>query len=559
MLTLSRDPNEAERQMQAIIFFLTTFGYIDGEFEPTEQEYVRTRIASLVASHVSATAAGDPQRGELTEKFTRHFHEVFQAIDLRIQELLTESVMSGETPIAFVEAKLKEHCLTLLQSFDRLAQQRLLAFIDELMLADGEIHPAEAKFRAEISSLLEESVQISPSLLEETPPPPIRVRQTTPGEAGESHPFLTPFEEHYLRSKKQLAEQISADRALIDRALAQLTEERARGEGRLAGHQRMSEFAGTEPFLDQYTYVIPPQPGRVYDMLVLGDLHGCYSVLKAALMQSRFLDKVEAFRRDPEHHPIPKLILLGDYIDRGLFSLNGVLRTALNLLVAAPGHVHLLRGNHEYYLERKGQVMGGVMPADTIESLRPHFPADALRHYMRLFEALPSTLFFGPIMFVHGGLPRDRTLKRVWQDLSSLNHAEVRFQMMWSDPSQADVVPAALQERIARFAFGRLQFRAFMNKIGCHAMVRGHEKLRSGFARTYDGDEGTLITLFSAGGIDNADLPLASGYREVTPMALTILHDDSGTTMLPWKPDYHAYNDPERNAFYRPPLDRLIT
>ena len=33
MLTFSRDPNVAEKQMKAIIFYLTTFGYVDGHFD----------------------------------------------------------------------------------------------------------------------------------------------------------------------------------------------------------------------------------------------------------------------------------------------------------------------------------------------------------------------------------------------------------------------------------------------------------------------------------------------------------------------------------------------
>src|SRR5207253_340567 len=81
-----------------------------------------------------------------------------------------------------------------------------------------------------------------------------------------------------------------------------------------------------------------------------GDLHGCYSILKATLLQSKFFDRVEAYRKDPSL-PYPLLVLLGDYIDRGLFSLNGVLRTALQLFVTAPDHVVMLRGNHEYYVE----------------------------------------------------------------------------------------------------------------------------------------------------------------------------------------------------------------
>ena len=44
MLTLSTDGPTAEKQMRAVIFYLTTFGYIDGTFDPAEQ---RVTIATL--------------------------------------------------------------------------------------------------------------------------------------------------------------------------------------------------------------------------------------------------------------------------------------------------------------------------------------------------------------------------------------------------------------------------------------------------------------------------------------------------------------------------------
>ena len=68
-----------------------------------------------------------------------------------------------------------------------------------------------------------------------------------------------------------------------------------------------------------------------------------------------------------------------------------------------------------------------------------------------------------------------------------------------------------------------------------------------------DDPSARLITLFSAGGADNDDLPQGSGYRQVTPMALTIEHGPEGTKLTPWAPDYKTFNDPKHNAFFQVP------
>jgi hypothetical protein len=122
---------------------------------------------------------------------------------------------------------------------------------------------------------------------------------------------------------------------------------------------------------------------------------------------------------------------------------------------------------------------------------------------------------------------------------------------MWSDPSSADVIPAALQEQSARFPFGRLQAAAFLQRIGCHTLVRGHEKVNEGFERTYDDENLALLTVFSCGGEQNEDLPEGSGYRTVTPMALTMTYRDDEMSVTPWKIDYPSYNSPEHNAFFK--------
>ncbi len=554
MLKFSDNPDRAEQEMNAIIFYLVTFGYIDGDFDAAEKTFVRGYIEKLIdgrARHAMPDAPEDVRK-EIVTKYTRHFHEVFEGIDANVKELFTESVSTDEDPTAFVHGRLKSKCFEIFQSFDRPGQEHLMSCIDDLLMADGEAHPAEVEFRGELAALLEADLGLELEMEESVPShrssvtSPMSVERT-----HANHVFFEPMEQHFSKDRERILAQVEKDRDLIDRCLAVLERQRKEGAGRLTGKHSVDELEGA--FLDGHTYVRRPRPEQKHELIVLGDLHGCYSVLKATLMQSRFFEKVDAYRANPIDTPYPLLVLLGDYIDRGLFSLNGVLRLVMQLLVTAPDHVVVLRGNHEYYIEHQGNMYGGVKPAEAINTLKPHLSIDVFRHYRELFEALPNVLLFDRIFFVHGGIAKDRLLKERYKDLSSLNDPDIRFQMMWSDPSAADVIPADLQDKASRFMFGRMQFRAFMQKVGTNTLIRGHEKVNAGYHVHYDDDRGRLVTLFSAGGALNGDLPSESTYRSVTPMALTILHDGTDARITPWAPDFTSYNDPERNAFFKIP------
>jgi len=552
MLTFSSDGATADKQMRAVIFYLTTFGYIDGDFDSSEKAFVRDYIGKLVRHRVDGALGADQQslRQELTKKHTTHFLEVFEGIDHQVLDLFTEAVSEGEAQDDFVHAKLKLRCFEIFKEFDAGNQEQLMETIDELIHADGVVHPAETKFRGELAELLEAELEVE--MLEDADHHPASIRPSVPPQpAQENHPFFDQFEHHYAASPAGLMKQVSADQQLMDKVVDTLKAMRVKGAGKLRGHQSVTEFAGQDPFLDGHVSVIPTKPGEDYELTVVGDLHGCYSCLKAVLMQSNFFEKVRLYKADPSKHPNPQLVLLGDYIDRGMFSYQGVLRSAMQLFVTAPEHVHMLRGNHEYYVEHEGVVYGAVRPSEAMETLKPHFSQDAFHRYLTLFDALPNMLLFERFLFVHAGIPRDATMKEQYMDLSGLNAWDIRFQMMWSDPSTADVIPAALQEQSARFPFGRLQCQAFLQRIGCHTLVRGHEKVEEGFARVYDDDNQLLLTLFSSGGKDNNDLPSDSSYRDVTPMALTIRFKDGESTISPWEIDYRTYNDPELNHFFK--------
>src|SRR3954468_10358494 len=127
MLTFSSDPDVAEQQMNAIIFYLTAFGYVDGKFDFTEKTFVRIYIRQLVAARAGAAMPdADPKtRDEVVGKFVGHFLEVFEQIDRSVKELFDEAVADGEDVEKFVYAKLKLRSYEIFRSFDRGNQQEL--------------------------------------------------------------------------------------------------------------------------------------------------------------------------------------------------------------------------------------------------------------------------------------------------------------------------------------------------------------------------------------------------------------------------------------------------
>src|SRR5512139_1241827 len=132
MLTFSTDPDVAEQQMNAIIFYLTAFGYIDGEFDFTEKTFVRIYIRQLVAAPARAGMrdADAKTRDEVVGRFVTHFLEVFEQIDRSVKELFEEAVADGEDVEKFVYAKLKLRSYEIFQTFDRDNQNELLSTID---------------------------------------------------------------------------------------------------------------------------------------------------------------------------------------------------------------------------------------------------------------------------------------------------------------------------------------------------------------------------------------------------------------------------------------------
>ena len=141
-IQINPDPVIAEQQIEAIIFYLTTCGYIDSEFDLREKAFIRAFLRDLVTARIDSQGKLGPEaRYEAIEQQHEHYVERFQEIDHDIKSLLTEAVADGEDPHKFVLSQLKLRCFEL---FHRLSDDNRVALLE---VVDRFIYADEAKAR----------------------------------------------------------------------------------------------------------------------------------------------------------------------------------------------------------------------------------------------------------------------------------------------------------------------------------------------------------------------------------------------------------------------------
>jgi hypothetical protein len=550
-------PSAAVNHADELVDLLLTVGHVDGVFHQREHTFIRRYLESVLMQAEDLAGGGPDQRAWIRNAYEAHFDTVYTRLAAEIAQLVGEAQPVDDG--SYLVTRLKLRALTIFRRLDPIDQVIALELVQSLMHSDGIVTRPETILLDELFHYFRPPQAPGPSIRSFTAPPPgsplalrpmaVQAPQWNPLKAM-AHPLLEPLEQTYSPHPLELQSQLALDYQLVGHAIARWQALRAPGRHLLTGVTDIGQIPAGAQFLDGHVHVLRPR--RPTELVVIGDLHGCYACLKAALLQSDFVNRAWLHQWDPHHYPDVKLVLLGDYIDRGRYSFDGVLRAVLQLFVAMPDSVFLLRGNHEYFLTRGASVFSGVHPAEGLMSILPYAPRELLEAYKLLFEEMPTSLLFDRTLFVHGGIPRDDSMAAHYRDLSSLGDPELRFQMLWSDPVMTDAVPVDLQRRSSRFNFGHAQFRAFMERTGLHTLVRGHEATAAGFEVVYDLGDRLLMTLFSAGGGDNLDLPADCPYRQVRPMAMSVQQDEGGLRAIPWPIEYQAFNYPVHNGLYRP-------
>lgn len=218
---------------------------------------------------------------------------------------------------------------------------------------------------------------------------------------------------------------------------------------------------------------------------IFGDIHGQFYDLIS------ILDKFD-FENDT-------LLFLGDYVDRGLFSVETYLYLIL-LKSHYPNNIYLLRGNHE------SEKMTNYF---TFKAECEYKYGDGIYElFLRSFNMLPmAALVQGKAFCAHGGIsPLLKNLKII----NTINRfEEVKYtglfcDLLWSDPHEFyDLCIGksweANEKRRCSYKFNYEDVKNFLNLTNTSMIIRAHEVQEEGYKlfKAYRGYN-SVVTIFSA-------------------------------------------------------------
>jgi diadenosine tetraphosphatase ApaH/serine/threonine PP2A family protein phosphatase len=222
-------------------------------------------------------------------------------------------------------------------------------------------------------------------------------------------------------------------------------------------------------------------------VIICGDIHGQYEDLR----------KLFDVALTPVGGDIraANFLFMGDYVDRGKFSLNTIL-LLFSYKIENPRGFTLLRGNHECR-----QVTQQYGFQEECMALYGHDGIWA--RCMDVFDLLPiAALTDREIFSVHGGLSPDLTspvdVHRCKRQ-REIPENGVIADLTWSDPADGNVGWRP-NTRGAGFVFGREPTERFCHLNSLRLVTRSHQVVQEGFQWFFDGlrKPGCLINVWSA-------------------------------------------------------------
>ncbi|OHT16850.1 Ser/Thr protein phosphatase [Tritrichomonas foetus] len=227
------------------------------------------------------------------------------------------------------------------------------------------------------------------------------------------------------------------------------------------------------------------------NIVIIGDIHGNFRDLWRVLINVK---------------PKQKLVFLGDYVDRGEFSIE-VITFFLSMMVEFPGQVTLLRGNHEFR-----QINSKYGFLNEIEKLYGDRASEVYERFNDVFDWMPFCCIVNDqYICVHGGITKEFTgfddlLLNYQRPIQSFNQKEL-YGLFWADPGLEN--GGKMKGRVT-FTIDFITTFLARNKLS--TLVRGHQLVMNGVESTY---ENKVLTVFSTG--DYNGLPNKCGFLTISP------------------------------------------
>eukprot|EP00792_Barthelona_sp_PAP020_P006524 TRINITY_DN3020_c0_g5_i1.p1 TRINITY_DN3020_c0_g5~~TRINITY_DN3020_c0_g5_i1.p1 ORF type:complete len:316 (-),score=70.39 TRINITY_DN3020_c0_g5_i1:33-956(-) len=210
---------------------------------------------------------------------------------------------------------------------------------------------------------------------------------------------------------------------------------------------------------------------------ICGDIHG------------QFHDLLELFQIGGDL-PDTNYLFLGDFVDRGVFSVETV-SLLFALKVRYPDRITLLRGNHES--RQITQIYGFYN-----ECRKKYGNYNVWQYFTNVFDYLPlGALIDNQILGIHGGLsPSCRYLDEIrgFNRVQEPPHDGLMADLLWSDPDDRGQ-GYGVSPRGAGFTFGKDMSYAFIHDNNLSLIVRAHQVANEGYILSHDQ---TVVTIFSA-------------------------------------------------------------
>ncbi|KAM5438119.1 sporulation-induced protein [Microsporum audouinii] len=196
--------------------------------------------------------------------------------------------------------------------------------------------------------------------------------------------------------------------------------------------------------------------------------------------------------RTEDTSPIGNFIFLGDYVDRGYFSLE-TLTLLLCLKARYPNRITLVRGNHES--RQITQVYGFYD-----ECVQKYGNASVWKACCQVFDFMTlGVIVDGKVLCLHGGLsPEIRTLDqvRIVARAQEIPHEGAFCDLVWSDPDETEDLTWAVSPRGAGWLFGSRVADEFCAVNDLNLIARAHQLVNEGYK--YHFDSHAMVTVWSA-------------------------------------------------------------